>query len=564
MTTHLIISDVQVRPGRDYRFLEAIGNYIIETRPDVVVNIGDFADMESLCTYDKGTKSFEGRRYTNDVEAAQEAMYTMLEPLYKYKNRLRRNKHKMYSPRMVLTYGNHECFDDKTEVLTRTGWKLIRDVLVTDAVYTLNKEQKGEWQFPTNKIIKPYKGVLYTHESRTVSTAVTPKHRVVYTNNGGKKIYEELAEDSPSNCDLFVSAVSGAGVNLSFEQIRFNAVALTDSHHNGDRLTFYQSGENAEVIRDIIEAAGIPYSEKARDRDITQVCGKVLKKQPKVAYEFYMKRPAWCVSNNKTIPAWAYNLSEEQFDVFLETLVFCDGTIPTHATDSRVFYGKKKICEDVQALCVTKGYRATLTEYRNNQWRVDITRTTLCRVENFLTELVEYDGLVYCLSVPNETLLTRRNYKPSFSGNCRINKAVESDPKLEGLISLDDLGYEDAGWETVPFLKPIDIDGICYSHYFCSGSMGRPFSTAARMVGALHTSCVMGHTQNADICITQKTATGRPILGLFTGLSTVYPEDYLNPQTNESLRQIWVLEDIENGFAVPRAIPLNYLIGNYL
>ena len=68
MTTHLIISDVQVRPGRDYRFLEAIGNYIIETRPDVVVNIGDFADMESLCTYDKGTKSLRQIWVLEDIE----------------------------------------------------------------------------------------------------------------------------------------------------------------------------------------------------------------------------------------------------------------------------------------------------------------------------------------------------------------------------------------------------------------------------------------------------------------------------------------------------------------
>jgi len=45
MTTHLIISDVQVKPGDNYWFLKAIGNYIVETRPDVVVNIGDFADM---------------------------------------------------------------------------------------------------------------------------------------------------------------------------------------------------------------------------------------------------------------------------------------------------------------------------------------------------------------------------------------------------------------------------------------------------------------------------------------------------------------------------------------
>ncbi len=51
MTTHLIIPDCQVKPGHDYNYLKAIGNYIVKKRPDVIVNIGDFADMPSLSSY---------------------------------------------------------------------------------------------------------------------------------------------------------------------------------------------------------------------------------------------------------------------------------------------------------------------------------------------------------------------------------------------------------------------------------------------------------------------------------------------------------------------------------
>jgi hypothetical protein len=48
MTTHLIIPDCQIKPGHDYNYLRAIGNYIVKKRPDVIVNIGDFAEMTSL------------------------------------------------------------------------------------------------------------------------------------------------------------------------------------------------------------------------------------------------------------------------------------------------------------------------------------------------------------------------------------------------------------------------------------------------------------------------------------------------------------------------------------
>ena len=58
---HLIIPDCQVKDGVPLEYLEWIGHYIVEKKPDVIINIGDFADMPSLSSYDVGKKSFEGR-----------------------------------------------------------------------------------------------------------------------------------------------------------------------------------------------------------------------------------------------------------------------------------------------------------------------------------------------------------------------------------------------------------------------------------------------------------------------------------------------------------------------
>jgi hypothetical protein len=104
----LVLPDVQAKPGNDFSFLTSIGNYIIAKKPDVIVNIGDFADFESLSSYDKGTKQFEGRRIRKDIEAARDAMDALLTPIYQYNEKAKRNKEKQYKPRMVLTLGNHE------------------------------------------------------------------------------------------------------------------------------------------------------------------------------------------------------------------------------------------------------------------------------------------------------------------------------------------------------------------------------------------------------------------------------------------------------------------------
>jgi len=105
---HFVLPDVQAKPGHDYSYLYRIGQYLADKQPDKIICIGDFADMESLSSYDRGTKSFEGRRYLKDVEAAKTAMEALLSPIRDYNTVQRRNGKKQYKPEMHLTLGNHE------------------------------------------------------------------------------------------------------------------------------------------------------------------------------------------------------------------------------------------------------------------------------------------------------------------------------------------------------------------------------------------------------------------------------------------------------------------------
>jgi hypothetical protein len=108
MTKILFIPDSQVKPGDDLSFLTRIGHYIVDKKPDVIVHAGDFADMQSLSSYDKGKRSYEGRRYKADIKAAHDGMEALLGPLRDYNLMRVRNKKSPYRPRMVLTLGNHE------------------------------------------------------------------------------------------------------------------------------------------------------------------------------------------------------------------------------------------------------------------------------------------------------------------------------------------------------------------------------------------------------------------------------------------------------------------------
>ena len=102
------VPDMQQKPGVCPRFLRAVGNYIVAKRPDIIVNAGDFWDMPSLSSYDKGKKASHGRTVLADIQAGLTAMDTMLSPIRELQDRQVQNKKKVYNPRMVYLMGNHE------------------------------------------------------------------------------------------------------------------------------------------------------------------------------------------------------------------------------------------------------------------------------------------------------------------------------------------------------------------------------------------------------------------------------------------------------------------------
>lgn len=107
--THFTIPDTQCKPDISLEYLSFVGQYIADRKPDVIIHIGDHADMPSLSSYDKGKKSAEGKRVYRDIEAAIAGMNALLAPIARLQaQELALHGEVRYKPRMVLTLGNHE------------------------------------------------------------------------------------------------------------------------------------------------------------------------------------------------------------------------------------------------------------------------------------------------------------------------------------------------------------------------------------------------------------------------------------------------------------------------
>lgn len=144
----------------------------------------------------------------------------------------------------------------------------------------------------------------------------------------------------------------------------------------------------------------------------------------------------------------------------------------------------------------------------------------------------------------------------------RIRRAVESTPKWEGRIGLCDLHYEEWGWEVYPFLQPVVIEGIAFAHYFCSGVMGKPITKARMLLTNKHMSCFAGHQQGRDFCPGTR-ADGREMVAIIAGSCYEHDEPYLNPQTNNHWRGLYILNDVVDGSFEENAVSLKYLRRKY-
>jgi hypothetical protein len=525
--------------------------------------------MASLCHYDKGTVAAEGRRYVDDIDSANDALARTMGIVNTHHRKTRRAK-----PPFHITLGNHPLTPDH-QLMTKEGWKFHDEVEEGTLVLTRDEDGVAEWQPILAKIEKQVDEPIYMYDSQTVSLSCTNTHRVLYKTSGGKETYKP-AGDVPNSFDIICSAKAmGNRVGFSDDELRLAAVLCTDSHHTKlGGFVLYQSGEKAAVIKQLLDDLGVMYTHSVRDRAPEEICGKVLKSH-KLSHEFHVGvkqggpaiRARLGVLNNLRLPEWAIGLPQDQWEVFKDMLIFCDGTTYSDGRPQCMFYGKKEICEDFQCAAVAHNARASLREYRPGHWRVNYNPSChKSRVDGFQESLVHYKGTVWCISTSNTNFFTRLKGNIHVTGNCnRIHRAAQADPTLHGKLSMDDLHFKKYGWNVVPFLDPLVIEGVVFKHYFTSGTMGRPIggqNHARSLVTKNYQSCVCGHSHSRDFYEDTR-ADGSKIMGLVVG----HFDDGEHHYTTETKRWwsgLVMMHEVKDGAFEPAFYSIDYINRKYL
>lgn len=463
--TVLVIPDAHVTNNTDLSRFDYVSKLIEERRPNTILIGGDFADMLSLSAWEKSNRlAVEGRRLKLEIDAVNDA----LDRLLSFKNRL-----PYYKPRLIFLEGNHECVSLDTEILTSNGWVLAKNIKITDNIASFDKDRNIEFNYPENLAIYKDRDI-YNVKGNMSDELVTYGHNLWHKNKLTK--VSDLYWSKINPLDLsHAGNIEHQKVLYTDDEIRLITWIVCDATIRQEkcgvktRVQFKLSKERKiDRLKLLLDKMNINYTFRP--------CKKYgINKLDPYYIRFYSNdaRKYWGILNgNKSFPKWFSQLDNEQAQVVIEELKNTDGNISFNHIELPTT--NKNDADTLQLMCIFNNIPTKITtnihpsgfDNAKPQYRVSIYNNGIFLASK-KTEIVYTNTKqdVVAIQTKHNTLITRRNGKVSFTGNCRIPRYIESNPALQGIVGTEQsFRLKERGFEFIPYKEIIEIDGILYTH----------------------------------------------------------------------------------------------------
>ena len=385
----------------------------------------------------------------------------------------------------LILYTDWNCYSDDTEVLTRGGWKLFKDVTYSDQIATLNpKIDKLEYYHPNNIIKYKFAGKMFRQRGKSIDVLVTPNHRLwmrTYGNDDFSEFKFVEARKSPkkvkykrdvkiwrgSEPQYFILPCVERNYPFGKEVVEEKWIKMDDwlrffGIWIAEGSTSHPSKGNY-LIR-------VAQKNKAKKQTIGEWMNKLPFhiKEIKNGFRIYSKQ-LWSYlkpfgkAKEKYIPKNIKELSRKQLKILFDAMMLGDGTSNTghgmvYSTAS------KRLADDVQEIALKIGFAGTISKsYSNkNGKRFGIYRISISSIRNLTPQLnfpkegrswVDYNNMVYCVEVHNHIIYVRRNGRACWCGNCRLGWDIDEhlikqyDIPRETILSPKDLTGHPKLWE---------------------------------------------------------------------------------------------------------------------
>lgn len=318
------------------------------------------------------------------------------------------------------------CLSPETEILTRAGWKDYPRLTDSDLFLTLNQTSGlFEWQRAQMIFAKPWARRMVRYSGRTLSFSVTPDHRMLVRNVGGTYTRRVPAADIECRGSLHYPTAAylwREGVKLPDDWLALSGWLSAEGHFRSDsamiEISQRRDSSNWLAIETLLAQLGLHYSIRPPSGDGVGIF-RILSEDAAVIRE--------TLQPSKAIPPWLWDADERQFRVWLATFANGDG----HREPRGVTLTQKSeaFIDELQALCLSQRMTANKTSRMVSStggefWRLYVHDQMVERElgggagtkDCWLTDTTA--EWVWCVTVPNGTIVTRLDGKPIITGNC--------------------------------------------------------------------------------------------------------------------------------------------------
>ncbi len=363
------------------------------------------------------------------------------------------------------------CHDDKTEVLTKAGWRLFKDVAKTDKLLTMDPKTRRAFYIKPKAIhVMDAPGKVFSYANMTSNFRVTRGHKMYLSTKSGStntwgdfklrdieslgknaeyKMLRNIKWEVKDKSHFTIPGFKSSRKLYEARKVNFDLWAeflgwyISEGHtskrtnrfgkieHTSAFIT-QQLGKNLDRITEIIETLGFKYSLSCiattpqiaiHDRALAEY----LTKHGKSSLE---KRAPECIRFAST----------RQINIFLDAFVLGDG-YDKEGIDI-MYTSSKQLSGELQELALKGGAGSTVNVRRikgQRKWVKDHWATSscdgyvvsrsfksgkICFKSKQIKEL-KYSGKAYCAELEEYHLLfTRREGKTLWSGNSAIPEKI--------------------------------------------------------------------------------------------------------------------------------------------
>ncbi len=307
----------------------------------------------------------------------------------------------------VPYYYGH-CFDKDTEVLTPWGWAKVDALSQYDSVATYNLSiGKIEYQVPTSRHQFGSWPSMLSISGQNTDLLVTDQHGLVDFMNREPELFSACDFKKKSSRKFLCAAIEDRpGLpQLSDDMIRLIVQIAADGSLENRTLVRFHLKKNRKIVRlkSLLSALSIRYSENS-------------KKTTKINFTAPNWLQSWFDWSSKGLPAGFKALSPAQVAVVLEEYLVTDGS-RTGPNSIQICTSKRFEADMLQSMFVTSGFRCNLLERDSGAFVLSVNQRTTVELRPENATESQYSGKVWCVTVPNGTLLVRRNGKVTVTQN---------------------------------------------------------------------------------------------------------------------------------------------------